>query len=614
MALLCAALLMRHWAIAQQPPPPAPPEAKSASALTFEVRRYDIAGNSLLSAASLDEVFAGAVGPAVTLPQIRQAVGRLQLAYRERGYPTVAVTLPQQQLTNGVVKVKVIPGVLADIRVTGNKHFSEENVRRALPSLRTNLLLNRFVFERELDLANKNSDRQIYPTLSPGPEPGTSALELKVKDRLPLHGHADLDNYSSPGTPEMRINLAAQYNNLWQREHQIGLSYGFTPQAVKSGGMVSGYGLNQPLIAYFGAFYRIPLPNARTLVERVDNSARFGYDEATHQFHLPPPSAIPDFTLYTSGSSSDTGVKWGERSVVSRTSLLSIDSQDSGQNLSENGALGGRYTHPLLSGAKSHLSFSASGEFKRYSLTSYNTNNFFITTVTTNSFGAQTNSTLTSSAQPVSRTAIDYFPISLGLEYSETDAGGSTWLSLAGTCNFLGDSAYFSSLAYSSSAKARFAKATLQAQRDQMLYKGWSLLLRGNAQAADGALINNEQFALGGINSVRGYYEGDEYGDAGWFGSVEIRSPFVETRLATVNTFVPAWLRASVFTDFGQRYLLQTAKNTPSTRTLLGYGLSLSANINNHFEAKIALAWPLFESANTAAGSPRANFTIGGQF
>ena len=205
------------------PKPPVTPAAER----TFEVQRYEVIGNTLLGAETLDQIFNPATGTNVSLPTIQKAVGELQLAYRERGFATVAVGLPQQQLTNAVIKVQVTEGRLVDVRVTGNHYFSSNNIMRALPVLREALIwqdevLNSRVFQSELDLANQNRDRTIYPILSPGPEPGTSALELKVKDRFPLHGRMDMDNYSTPGTPDWRINAAGQYNNLWQLEHQVG--------------------------------------------------------------------------------------------------------------------------------------------------------------------------------------------------------------------------------------------------------------------------------------------------------------------------------------------------------------------------------------------------------
>jgi len=127
-------------------------------------------------------------------------------------------------------------------------------------------------------------------------------------------------------------------------------------------------------------------------------------------------------------------------------------------------------------------------------------------------------------------------------------------------------------------------------------------------------LISNEQFALGGINSVRGYYEGDEYGDSGWFGSIELRTPFISGDVPVWDGKAPVWLRGSVFVDVGQRFYLDDAIVDGAQRTLSGAGFSVSANINNRVDAKLTLAWPFADSYNTEAGSLRANFSVGAQF
>ena len=200
--------------------------------------KYLVMGNSILPPATIGGVFtnvAGAFGTNVTFDGIRAALTDLQMAYRERGYVTVSVGLPQQKLTNATVKVKVTEGRLAAINVTGNRYFSSNNVMRALPSLHTNMLLNSHVFQRELDIANASRDRQIYPVIGPGPEPGTSELTLKVKDQLPLHARLEVNNQATPNTPDLRANFNAQYDNLWDLEHQIGLQYSFRVRAVQGG-------------------------------------------------------------------------------------------------------------------------------------------------------------------------------------------------------------------------------------------------------------------------------------------------------------------------------------------------------------------------------------------
>jgi hemolysin activation/secretion protein len=503
--------------------------------------------------------------------------------------------------------------------VTGNRYFSSNNVMDALPAAREaatwkDQVLNGRVFQRELDVANQNRDRQIYPTISPGPDPGTSALELRVKDRLPLHGRLEVNNQNTPGTPDWRINASANYNNLWQREHHLGISYGFTPEEFKSRGLMPDYFFNRPLIANSGAYYRIPFGSAESVEERITGSPRFGYDEATHQFRLPPAGSRPDFTLYASASSSDTGVKLGPLQTISQTPLLTIQSQDSGQNLTLNENIGGRLNSPWVLTDTRRFNFSGGADWKQYVLKSYNTNNFLITTVITNSQGSQTIQSQVSSAQPVRQNEVTYFPVSLGADFFETDASGSFSGSLGLAYNFTGYTRDFQAAAYSQDAKADYGKLLLSLSREQKFFQGGSLLFRANGQAATGPLLSNEQFALGGLNSVRGYYDGDEYGDAGWFGSAEARSPFIAGTVPVWTGTVPVWLRGVAFVDVGQRFLLDSDAGAPAVRTLLGAGFGLSANVNNRVDMRLAVGWPFENSANTNAGDPRAYFSMGGQF
>ncbi len=203
----------------------------------FEVEKYLVLGNSVLPPLDLAMTLTnidGAYGTNVSFDGIRTVLAELQGAYREHGYVTVAVGLPQQKLTNQTVKVQVTEGRLAVINVKGNHYFSSNNVMRALPSLHTDMVLNGPIFQAELNRANASRDRQIYPVIGPGPDPGTSALTLGVKDQLPIHGKVDFNNQSSPGTPDLRVNTSVEADNLWQLDHSLGVQYGFSPAAIQN--------------------------------------------------------------------------------------------------------------------------------------------------------------------------------------------------------------------------------------------------------------------------------------------------------------------------------------------------------------------------------------------
>jgi hemolysin activation/secretion protein len=64
-----------------------------------------------------------------------------------------------------------------------------------------------------------------------------------------------------------------------------------------------------------------------------------------------------------------------------------------------------------------------------------------------------------------------------------------------------------------------------QLQRQQVLPGDWSLVGRIDGQIASGPLISNEQYAAGGVDSVRGYAESERLGDDGIHGSLELRTP-----------------------------------------------------------------------------------------
>jgi hemolysin activation/secretion protein len=608
---------------------PAPP-TNSVPARAFEVRRYEVTGNTLLRPETITSLFSQATGTNVTFPQIQKALGDLQLAYRERGFASASVFLPPQQLTNATVKVQVTEGRLVDARITGNHYFSSNNVMRALPSLQEALVwkdevVNSRVLQREVDVANQIRDRQIYPVIGPGPDPGTSAIELRVKDRLPLHGRIEVNNQSTPGTPDWRVNASANYNNLWQVEHSIGVFYGFTPEQFKSGGLTEDYFLNRPLIANYGAYYRIPFGSAQSVQDLINTSAGLGYDEATHQFRLPSAGARPDLTVYASASSSDTGVKLGPAiPQTSPTNNPAITSQDSGQNLTLNESAGFRFNVPWVVSDTKRFNFSGGLDWKQVELDSYNTNNFtFIYKFHDPTLGDYEIASTSSSAQPTRHDKTQYLPLALAADYSENDQHGSTSLSLSGNYNFVGDlTTHYDwnstnpvpPVYLPRTIQMNYGKGNFAFSRDQSLSKGWSLLLRASGQAATGPLISDEQFALGGVNSVRGYYEADERGDDGWFGSGELRAPFITATVPVGAAFVPVWVRGSVFMDGGQCFLLNDIAGLDRSRALWGTGFALSANINNHVDMRITLGWPLLDSANTQAGNLRAYFSLGGQF
>jgi hemolysin activation/secretion protein len=590
------------------------PEQKKG---TFEVRGYRIDGNTVLPPEEFG-MLSNYTGQ-IDFARLREGLGNLQLRYRELGFATVSVTLPKQRLTNGIVHVRVIEGRLSDVIVEGNRFYSTDNIRRALPSITTNILLNTKWFQPELDQANANRDRQIYPVISPGTEPGTTELELKVKDRLPLHGRMEVNDKSSPGTPLLRLDTAAEYDNLWQHENQLGVDYDFSPEAYKPAGSVHGF-YDMPEIASYSAYYRIPLSFGTSLRDNLEQQpVTFGFDEVTRRFNLPAETGHPDLTFYASRSASATPVRFGPLAIVATTNLFTISSQTAQQSFTFDNNLGVRLTVPIreFNGIRSSFSFGA--DFKTYSAPNFGTNLTYASLYSEDSFGnfnLVTNETIALPAN--SRVSLQYIPFTFGWAAARPDKWGgfafnySQSIFLSGLASARTN---FQVAAEAPGAGGTYTTINAGLAREQILFGGWSAMLNANGQWASAPLISNEEFPLGGTSGVRGYQEGAIYGDTGWRVLFDLRAPPINVGyFPTATGDVPAVIRSSLFMDYGQTSLIDRPTVGSLTFPEWGMGFGFFLTAGEHFDARLSLAWALKTSATARAGDAIAYFSVGAQF
>ncbi|HZV36077.1 MAG TPA: POTRA domain-containing protein, partial [Verrucomicrobiae bacterium] len=460
----------------------------------FAVNTYRITGNTLLSDHALKDAVLKHMGTNVTVDDVLQAGSDLQKEYRDRGFPTVNVTIPPQQISNGVVKLRVFEGRLSEIRVTHNHYFSSNNVMRAMPSLRTNVILNGEVFQAELNRANANQDRQIYPKIEPGPEENTTVLDLDVKDRLPLHGKIELNNQSSPGTPDLRVNASAVYNNLWDWENSAGLQYSFSPERYKTGDQWDFF--DKPVVANYSGFYRIPLGTPESLEQVIQtHPGTFGYSEATRKFNLPPASGLPELNFYASRATIDTGLTTLSQRVISDVpGRLLVSETDVQQDFTVNQNIGSRFTMPLPNTDDFQSSISGGLDYKTYDLVSYKTNNFFFSIITVNPNGT-TNppvTSLVSSPVPTTDKPLNYLPMSLHYDATLKDPTGITSFGLGTSLNLWhsGSLNDLQSVTGSGESSGHWFILTPSVSHDFNIHTNWTLTLKAEGQWADQPLLN----------------------------------------------------------------------------------------------------------------------------
>jgi hemolysin activation/secretion protein len=220
-------------------PPPVPAVAASPAGVgtnavdrsqMLYIREFRVIGSHQLDRSEIEKAVYPFMGPERTPEDVEQARAALEKAFQDKGFQTVNVQIPQQTGKRGIVFLEVTEAKIGRLNVEGARFFSLKAIKKGVPSLQPGSVPNFNQVSSEILALNQWSDRQVIPTLTPGFEPGTVDVNLKVKDTFPLHGSAELNNRWNTGSPALRLNVAGSYDNLWQLGHSLGGSYQTAPQ------------------------------------------------------------------------------------------------------------------------------------------------------------------------------------------------------------------------------------------------------------------------------------------------------------------------------------------------------------------------------------------------
>lgn len=214
-------------------------EKPQEKAPSFNVFEFKIDGNTVLPIGQLEEAVYPYLGESKTIDDMEKARSALEKTYQDAGYLTVSVSIPQQDVDAGMVKLLVTEGTVERLRVTDSHYTSLAEVKSRVPEFGEGKVPHFPTAQAQLGTVNRGQNRTVTPILRPGKSPGKVEVDLKVQDQLPLHGSLELNDKYSPNTTETRLNGNLRYENLWQKDHSIGISFQLSPQDLNEVKVVS---------------------------------------------------------------------------------------------------------------------------------------------------------------------------------------------------------------------------------------------------------------------------------------------------------------------------------------------------------------------------------------
>ncbi len=177
---------------------------------SFFVKKVKIEGNTLFDNETLDPIVdLGDEGIELTLGLLSLMAQEISAHYSQAGYFLAKAYIPEQELIDDTVVMKIDEGKIGKISVEKNKRTQSKDLLKRMQPVADEDILREATLERTLLEINSLAGIQARSILRPGELPGTSDLVLEITETSPYSFSFDVDNYGSPFTGENRAGITA---------------------------------------------------------------------------------------------------------------------------------------------------------------------------------------------------------------------------------------------------------------------------------------------------------------------------------------------------------------------------------------------------------------------
>jgi hemolysin activation/secretion protein len=164
------------------------------------------------------------VGHPLTRGGLAQLTRDIVVVCRSSDRPIVDVFVPPQDVSSGVVQFVVLVGKLGQVRVEGNRFFSDKIMLRQVSTAPGDEIVESRLLG-DIDRMNQNPFRQVDLIYGRGEGAGTTDVILNVRDTSPERVYAGYEDTGNEETGLGRVIAGFNLGNLWGDDHQASYQY-----------------------------------------------------------------------------------------------------------------------------------------------------------------------------------------------------------------------------------------------------------------------------------------------------------------------------------------------------------------------------------------------------
>lgn len=482
-------------------------EPKAEAGPSFILKDVQITGVTVFKPEDLRFAYETYLNKSVTFKDLEAITSKIKFKYKQGGYFTTLVFIPEQDIAGGNVEIRVLEGRMGELKVEGAKWFSEDLIRKYFHS-KKNEILNIKDVERDIVRLNQTTDLEVKTIISKGSQDGASDIALKVKEKFPGHLIFGANNQGTRLSGKNRGSFGFRSTNLTGNFDSLYINLLFSS-------LTSGQ----------SAYYTLPIGTYGTT---------FGFD-ATY-------------------FSSKLGKEYKAFDITGNTQI---------------------YTPHLTWELALTEDFQANANIG----------------MDIKSIKKKTDKTMTSNDQ----LRMPFF----GFDFTKIDSffsGGQTYSALKLTyspASFPGASSRNHVLPSRAGTGGCFFKFEDSLRRIQKMPFDSYAIMNAQIQLASYTLPSSEQIQFGGLNSVRGYPEGEYLADSGGQINFDLVTPFYlipkDWKLPNSDRNLQHQIEPVFFFDAGGGKLKRVLSGETRDKILVGCGAGLRIHLFK--DSSLRLEW-----------------------
>jgi len=190
----------------------------------IEIKKINLTQAKSVSKKNIDKLTKPFLGQCFEAKMLSKLISIINSYYSKKGFVTARVSVPQQNVQNGILELNILEGVIGEINY-GDDAFTDKMQKfTAFGNAKGNTLnindINQGIYQ-----INRLSSNNAAVKVEPSNDDGEADISITNQRSTPVHASIGYDNLGNEFTGIHRTNFTGSFDNLLFLNDNINLSY-----------------------------------------------------------------------------------------------------------------------------------------------------------------------------------------------------------------------------------------------------------------------------------------------------------------------------------------------------------------------------------------------------